>query len=623
MTRSPPLLVGLLLLLGLSTLVRAQTMPPDLTRIDIARTPNIEHLARRVELLEDPSEVLNLATVLALPAERWQRNPYEVLNLGFRTAAWWVRFSLSNDSEQSRGVVFEVGWPLLDLLDVYLIRAGQVIESHITGDHRPFATRPLDSRNFDFPLEVPAGESREVFLRLALRDGVFDPVPLHLWEPTAYAAASLRMSLWTGAYFGALLALLLYNLLLFFSTRDRTFFFYAVYLSFLGLWNLGFLGYGHQYLWPDRPWWNSQVNLSLSWLAHVGAAVFVISYLDTRRRTPFLHRLILAIAAAMAVPVALELADSLDWRVPTAWVVNSYVVMSSILVLLFLGAGSVAVGQGFRPAGWFVLAWSFVVIGVLIYAFTSFPGVIPSNALTENSVNIGSALEFLLLALALGSRFNQLRDEKLAAERHAVELQVLHTEILEREVQERTRELREAMAKIEVLARTDELTQLLNRRAFDEIYAREFTRSRREGRGIAFCMLDVDHFKRYNDHYGHAAGDETLRQIAAVLRQSLRRPTDYAFRLGGEEFGVLLAAATDPAHAIRLIEQIRFRIFDLAIPHVESDTGVVTSSFGLACSHGSYDSFRESLYQAADLALYRAKELGRNRVEVSDAQGST
>jgi diguanylate cyclase (GGDEF)-like protein len=101
----------------------------------------------------------------------------------------------------------------------------------------------------------------------------------------------------------------------------------------------------------------------------------------------------------------------------------------------------------------------------------------------------------------------------------------------------------------------------------------------------------------------------------------MRRPTDYAFRLGGDEFGVLLIDAEPPEETISLIELIRVRIMKLAITHVGNDAGIVTGSFGLAFSRGLMDASRDSLYRDADLALYRAKKGGRNRVEVTDAQG--
>lgn len=622
MIRSPSLLAGLLLLLSVAQGVLAQPAPPAPPCIDVARTPTIGRLAHRVEILEDPTQKLDLAAVRALPAGVWRRNPYDNLNFGTSTSAWWVRFTLCNATAQERRVVLEVYWALLDWLDVYLIQAGQVMDRWHTGDQRPFASRPFDSRDFAFALGIPAGESRQVVMRLAIRDGIYDPITLSLWEPPAYTAAEQRGNLFAGAYIGALLALLLYNLLLFFSTRERNFLFYSVYLGLLGAWNLGYLGYGYQYLWPNHSWWNNQVDLFLSWLAHIGGALFVTQFLEARQRMPVVHHLIVGVTLGMAIPVSLQLADSLGWLDPSAWVVNSFVVMSSILALLFLSAGMLAVRRGFRAAYWFVFAWSFLVGGMLIYALTSFPGLVPTNVFTRNSLNIGSALEFLCLALALGSRFNQLKDEKLAAERHAFELQTAHANTLELRVEERTRELREAMVRIDALARTDDLTRLLNRRAFNEIYRREFARSQRDHAWIGFCIIDVDHFKRYNDHYGHMAGDEALKRVAGVLHQSLRRPADYVFRLGGEEFGVLIVSAEFPERAAGLIEQMRTRIIELAIPHVDHDVDVVTSSFGLALMRPASHDSPDALYREADLALYRAKGAGRNQVVVTRCEAS-
>jgi diguanylate cyclase len=622
MIRQPFLLAGLLLWLSVALGVLAQPVPPDPACIDVARTPTIGRLARRVEILEDPTQKLDLAAVQALPAGAWQRNPYDNLNFGTSTSAWWVRFTLCNATAQDRRVVLEVDWALLDWLDVYLIQAGQVMDRWHTGDQRPFASRPFDSRDFVFSLEVPTGESRQAVMRLALSDAIYDPIPLYLWEPTTYATASQRDNFLAGAYYGALLALLLYNLLLFFSTRERNFLFYSLYLGLLALWNLDFLGYSHQYLWPNHFRWNNQTNILLSWLATSGAAVFVTQYLETRQRMPVVHRVIVGLTAAMAIPIGLALANSLGWIGPSAWMIYGFTIMSSVLFLLFLSAGVIAMRRGFPSASWFVLAWSFILLGVLIYGLSAFPGLLPTNVLTRNSINIGSALEFLLLALALGSRFNRLKDDKLAAERRAMELQTAHANTLEQRVEERTRELREAMVRIDALARTDDLTRLLNRRAFNEIYRREFARSQRDHAWIGFCIMDIDHFKRYNDHYGHMAGDEALKRVAGVLHQSLRRPDDYAFRLGGEEFGVLIVSAEFPERAAGLIEQIRTRIIELAIPHVDDDIDVVTSSFGLVLMRPSNHDSPDALYREADLALYRAKRAGRNRVVVARCEAS-
>ena len=384
MIQSPSLLAGLLLWLSVAQGVLAQPAPPDPPCIDVAHTPTIGRLARRVEILEDPTQKLDLAAVRALPAGVWRHNPYDNLNFGTSTSAWWVRFELCNATAQDRRVVLEVDWALLDWLDVYLIHAGQVMDRWLTGDQRPYANRPFDSRDFVFSLEVPAGESRQAVMRLALSDAIYDPIPLYLWEPTTYATTRQRDNFLAGAYYGALLALLLYNLLLFFSTRERNFLFYSLYLGFLALWNLDFLGYSHQYLWPNHFRWNNQVNILLSWLAAIGAAVFVTQYLETRKRMPAVHRLIVGMTTAMAIPIGLALANSLGWIGPSAWTIYGFIVMSSALLLLFLSAGVLAVRRGFRSASWFVLAWSFILLGVLIYGLSAFPGLLPTKALIIN-----------------------------------------------------------------------------------------------------------------------------------------------------------------------------------------------------------------------------------------------
>jgi len=410
-------------------------------------------LAHQVVVLEDPSRGLDLDGVLALPAARWQPNRQDALYFGLSTSAWWVRFTLLNDGDQSQPWVLELDWPLLDWLDIYLLAGGQSLASWHTGDQRPFASRPLDTRVFAIPLTIPPGARCQIVMRLALSSGIYEPIRPQLWEPRAFHAASQWSELLAGAYYGALLALFVFYLLLFFSTWHRDFLLYAIYLALMVVWNMGLLGYGYQYLWPDQSWWNNQFNLLLSWLASVGATLFVVHYLETRRQAPRLHRFILGLTAVMAMPVLIKLASSLGWGLslplPLPLLFVGYILMSWVLILLYLVAGMLAVRQGFRPARWFVLAWTFLVLGILIFDLSFVPGLIPRNPVTENSINFGSSLEFLLLALALGSRFNQLRDDKLAAERRTAELQSAHAALLELQVAERTQELHQAISKVE------------------------------------------------------------------------------------------------------------------------------------------------------------------------------
>ena len=178
------------------------------------------------------------------------------------------------------------------------------------------------------------------------------------------------------------------------------------------------------------------------------------------------------------------------------------------------------------------------------------------------------------------------------------------------------REMLAAQHEVSVLAESDALTGLANRRRFDRVLAQEWRRAQRERQPLALVMVDVDHFKRFNDRYGHPAGDVCLRRVAALLGAAARRPADLAARLGGEEFALLLPG-TGLAGAAYLARDLRAAVMALGIPHEDGAEGVVTISAGVAARRPVASDFdTAALVQAADRALYRAKARGRNGVEL-------
>ena len=173
--------------------------------------------------------------------------------------------------------------------------------------------------------------------------------------------------------------------------------------------------------------------------------------------------------------------------------------------------------------------------------------------------------------------------------------------------------LEEANQRLEVLARQDALTGLANRRHFDEMLAAEFRRAAREKTSLGLVMIDADHFKRFNDIYGHPVGDHCLRSIALALRQGLNRPADFVARYGGEEFAALMPNTTQ-AGAFELAERLREAVHGLRIPHQASPRKIVTISLGVASVTPSEGEYRtEDLVTAADTALYAAKKAGRDQ----------
>lgn len=167
------------------------------------------------------------------------------------------------------------------------------------------------------------------------------------------------------------------------------------------------------------------------------------------------------------------------------------------------------------------------------------------------------------------------------------------------------------------LARYDGLTGLANRRRFDERLDEELRRSQRAAGAMALLMIDVDRFKRYNDHLGHLAGDDCLRRVAEAIRGCMRRPTDFAARYGGEEFACVLGD-TGAEGAFEVAQAIRGAVQALALPHPDSDAHAdVSVSIGVAAWTPDPVPDGGALLAAADAALYRAKRAGRNRVSVA------
>ena len=227
--------------------------------------------------------------------------------------------------------------------------------------------------------------------------------------------------------------------------------------------------------------------------------------------------------------------------------------------------------------------------------------------------NFGAVSMFALFAFMLHRiRTSQLRKRELE---------------LELSVQERTKQLHQALndlqaanLDLEKMACLDGLTGLSNQRHSGQILDLEWRRAQRESRSIAFIMADVDHFKSFNDQYGHLAGDDCLKAIAAVFRDVVTRPGDLVARYGGEEFMILLPS-TDIQGAARVAEKVRSRVEELRLPHLHSGVSpFVTISLGVfACVPGRDQSPQYALGEA-DRLLYLAKRKGRNCITIPDQE---
>jgi diguanylate cyclase (GGDEF)-like protein len=254
-----------------------------------------------------------------------------------------------------------------------------------------------------------------------------------------------------------------------------------------------------------------------------------------------------------------------------------------------------------RPGSRVFLAGFLLFLGTTIWDMLAYSNFIRSVYLSQ----VGFVGFIFSQAYVLSMRFNRA----LATSEDL-------TQDLERIVTERTAALEDSNRQLAALNITDALTGIANRRHFDDMVQNEWNRSRRTLRPLALLLLDIDHFKAYNDHYGHQGGDACLQRVAKVLAASVHRAGDTVARYGGEEFAVLLPDCNDQDASV-LGEKIRQTLEAAALPHAKAESGLVSVSIGVKSLVPSETTSPEELIGRADEALYEAKKQGRNRVQVA------
>lgn len=557
------------------------------------------------QLLEDPDAKLNLEQ--ALQAEGWDRPSADALAFGYSLSAWWLRWELGNPLESRQTLVIDLGQPRHDLVQWYILRNNRTqVEQIQAGDRLPFDAQPLGSRNAVVPVRLARGETVEVVARLTTHDGLFEAMPITLYTKEGFDRSTDAENKVLMLFHGGVMALALYNLLLFFATREKAFGLYSHYLFWFLAWSLTWRGYTFQHLWPGSPAFTNDFLTIAAAGTFASVGLFCIYYLRLHETAPrWVLRLLQALIVANVAVALFALTGQYFNAALAGWVAGVPIAFITLTTAIWLSL------KGFRPAYFYLLAFTILAAGVAAYIL-QMTTVLPTNWFTTWGIQIGSALEVLILAMGLADSMNQLKAEKLWAERQARQAQQGLTDRLEKEVRERTRDLHHANQRLQALAITDELTGAFNRRHFNDICDKALSREWRD-EPLAFCMFDIDHFKPFNDQLGHHTGDQALRTISHAVQNQLKRSSDFLFRLGGEEFGVLFTA-NSLAAAREFVEQLREAIQGENIYHPTNKDHIVTASFGLVWCSPQSSTSREELYTYADKLLYEAKDHGRDLV---------
>ncbi|MBF0202716.1 MAG: response regulator [Desulfamplus sp.] len=375
----------------------------------------IYHLGPNLEILEDKSNKLGINDVIS---EQYSRqfvlnkkiNP----NYGYTSSVYWVRFQLTNSMPQTLEWLLEVGYPLLDKITLFIPEKKGYFSLKEAGDTLPFHAREIKDRNFIFYLTVPSADSTTYYMRFQSESTM--TFPLMLWSWKTFTEKNTDGQYALGIYYGIMIVMILYNLFIFYVLSDRNYLFYVLYITSYGIFQLTMNGMAYQYLWSDSPWWANRVvpfsvSMSLLWVI-----VFSKSFLNTAHFTPKLDKFLILLVGLILITaiLSLNIAYSICVKISTA---IALVALSSVII-----AGVLCFQQNYRPARFFLLAWSTFLIGIIISILRGF-GILPNNFVTSYGMQFGSAMEVVLLSLALADRINIIKSEKDLAQQETIKIQ--------------------------------------------------------------------------------------------------------------------------------------------------------------------------------------------------------
>jgi anti-sigma regulatory factor (Ser/Thr protein kinase)/PAS domain-containing protein len=338
----------------------------------------------------------------------------EFPSFGFNSTSYWARFDLRSDLPYDDRWFLELEYPHMDVFEVYYRDKSGALVRKQTGDIYRFARREILYRNFVFAIPVPEGKSMTVYLHFA--GSCSKQFSLTLWTPEAFAEKAIQEKLLLGLYYGIILVMMFYNLILFFFIKDRSYLLYVIYIASYGLVQMAYNGMAFEYLWPDFPKWH---NISLPFL--IGLAIFFMAIFTQS----FLHvwekarAMFWLLAGVMAIGAG-TMIYSVFGDYLTA--IESAMKLMVLAAVVIIASALVSMARGYRPARFFIIAWLFFLCGLVLIALNKL-SIIPVMFITEYANQIGSALEVTLLSVALADRINIINQEKKEAQLATIEAQ--------------------------------------------------------------------------------------------------------------------------------------------------------------------------------------------------------
>jgi signal transduction histidine kinase len=391
-----------------------------------------------VSILEDPGNHLTFQTASVSSGYKPSKN--QVPNLNLSKSDFWIKFSIKNASSEDH-LLLTIDYPTLDLCEFYYPFNNKYLVQTLN-DNKPFNNRKYQHQNFVFDIYLQKNATGTFYLRVRSSEQMV--LPLILGTPQKIAESMLTHDLLWGILIGLIIVMILYNLFVYISTKDKSYIYYVMYTAFIGLTQLSLSGYTYRYIFYNDPFLFNKGLIIFPALAGISAVFFVSSFLHTRERTPKLHKFfpVIIILYISAITLRIFGFDHISYRMIDISALSATVIFFSVAIIISL--------QGFRPAILFLLAWTIFLIGIVLFVLRNL-GALPFNNYTNYTMQVGTALEVTLLSLALADRINIFKAEKEKSQEETVKAlkeneRIIREQnvVLELKVNERTLELSES-----------------------------------------------------------------------------------------------------------------------------------------------------------------------------------
>lgn len=439
-------------------------------------------------------------------------------NFGYSGSAYWYRLPVDNPLQRPVERLLEIDYPLLDHIEFYHVRDGQVVASELTGDRYPLESRALEHRTFVLPVQLKPESASHVYLRVQTSGS--HRLPLILWEPGAFYEANEADMVGRSIFYGMLLIIVTFNIFLYAALRERRYLYYVLTNATLLVLMVSLHGVAFQYLYPDHPEVNKRVTLVASGMIALFFSLFTRTFLEItpamRMRLGIIR--VLVVVTALNTLAAFFLSYDLSTRL-------SVILAGAVSLTIFL-IGLVMMIQGHRAARYFMAAWVMLLLGSMAWLLL-LAGIAPSNFLTRFGVELGAVSQALVLTFALGQRFSHEQRARMRA--------MEERESMEQSLWEQ--------------AWHHTLTGLPARNllegALDECIERV---DRRQGWRLALVLIHFGGFDDINKTLGHENADQLLYRLAWRMNEAVLGLPD----------SVIFEEARDGPRAVSHVEGITF-----------------------------------------------------------------